>query len=234
LADKLVTSRIIFQPTDKTDSNLYKEQAIDFQWVPGLAISQGRKSVINLHDAARLKSNLQSILEISTRSQSNLGVTLSAFNLQISIEGRRFPVEAVYQSSKIFQNGGPFYDLISASSLESKVDTRLKSSGELVGFRFESQNWPITSSPNFYDYLYIRALLETSERSKLLDYDAFSDIAYNQTSSSQVKGKSFNCQARSAAIYVSLSKRFEETELLEILKSKALEVRQTSSQLGLF
>ena len=229
-----MTSRIIFQPTDKTDSNLYKEQAIDFQWVPGLAISQGRKSVINLHDAARLKSNLQSILEISTRSQSNLGVTLSAFNLQISIEGRRFPVEAVYQSSKIFQNGGPFYDLISASSLESKVDTRLKSSGELVGFRFESQNWPITSSPNFYDYLYIRALLETSERSKLLDYDAFSDIAYNQTSSSQVKGKSFNCQARSAAIYVSLSKRFEETELLEILKSKALEVRQTSSQLGLF
>ena len=229
-----MTSRIIFLPTDKTDSNLYKEQAIDFQWVPGLAISQGRKSVINLHDAAKLKSNLQSILEISTRSQSNLGVTLSAFNLQISIEGRRFPVEAVYQSSKIFQNGGPFYDLISATSLESKVDTRLKSSGELVGFRFESQNWPITSSPNFYDYLYIRALLETSERSKLLDYDAFSDIAYNQTSSSQVKGKSFNCQARSAAIYVSLSKRFEETELLEILKSKALEVRQTSNQLGLF
>ena len=189
---------------------------------------------MNLHEAAISKHRIRSILEISTRSQNELGISLSAFNLQISIMGRKYPVEAVYQSSKVFQNGGPFLDLMSASSLDSKKDLRLKNSGELVGFRFENQDWPLTTSPNFYDYLYIRALMESSNKTKILEFDAFSDIAFNQTSLASKAGKSFNCQARSAAIYVSLLSEMDENAILEWLQSKSQEMRVQPDQLDLF
>jgi type I restriction enzyme M protein len=234
MADYLVTTRIVFKPRKNNEAGLFTEELVEFQWVPGLAVSQGRKSVMNLHEAAISKHSIRSILEISTRSQSELGISLSAFNLQISMMGRKYPVEAVYQSSKVFQNGGPFLDLMSASSLDSKKDLRLKNSGELVGFRFENQDWPLTTSPNFYDYLYIRALMESSNRSKILEFDAFSDIAFNQTSLASKAGKSFNCQARSAAIYVSLLSEMEESAILEWLQSKSREMRVQPDQLDLF
>ena len=53
----------------------------------------------------------------------------------------------------------------------------------------------------FYDWLYIKALLNTLELKKIiLEYDAFTDIEFNPE-------KSINCQAYSAALFVSLSKR---------------------------
>lgn len=234
MADFLLTARIIFKPKLKFGEELFTEELVEFPWVPGLAVSQGRKSVMNLHEAAKSKHGIQSILEISTRSQNELGIALSAFNLQISIAGRKYPVEAVYQSSKVFRNGGPFLELMSMNSLESKKDMRLKNSGELIGFRFENQEWPLTISPNFYDYLYIRALMENTNRMKLLEFEAFSDIAFNQNTLDSKIGKSFNCQARSAAIYVSLIGNLEEKDVLEWLKSKSMEKRAKPDQLNLF
>lgn len=234
MADYLVTARIIFRPKQGEEEILFTEELVEFQWVPGLAISQGRKSVINLHEAAISKHGIQRILEISTRSQNELGISLSAFNLQVSIAGRNYPVEAVYQASKVFQNGGPFLDLMSASALDSKKDLRLKNSGELIGFRFENQDWPLTTSPNFYDYLYIRALIENVNRRKLLQFDAFSDIAFNQNTLNSKVGKSFNCQARSAAIYVSLLGKMDEDTILKWLVSSSQEMRVQPDQLDLF
>lgn len=229
-----MTARIIFKPKPGVKDDLFTEELVQFQWIPGLAVSQGRKSVMNLHEAAISKHGIQSILEISTRSQNELGIALSAFNLQISIAGRKYPVEAVYQSSKVFRYGGPFLDLMSMNSLESKKDIRLKSSGELIGFRFENQDWPLTFSPNFYDYLYIRALMENTSRIKLLEFEAFSDIAFNQNTLDSKIGRSFNCQARSAAIYVSLIGKMEEGAILDWLKSKSREMRVRPDQLDLF
>ncbi|ASY15727.1 hypothetical protein A1sIA56_02175 [Candidatus Planktophila sulfonica] len=229
-----MTARIIFRPKQGEEEILFTEELVEFQWVPGLAISQGRKSVINLHEAAISKHGIQRILEISTRSQNELGISLSAFNLQVSIAGRNYPVEAVYQASKVFQNGGPFLDLMSASALDSKKDLRLKNSGELIGFRFENQDWPLTTSPNFYDYLYIRALIENVNRRKLLQFDAFSDIAFNQNTLNSKVGKSFNCQARSAAIYVSLLGKMDEDTILKWLVSSSQEMRVQPDQLDLF
>lgn len=229
-----MTARIIFRPKQGEEEILFTEELVEFQWVPGLAISQGRKSVINLHEAAISKHGIQRILEISTRSQNELGISLSAFNLQVSIAGRNYPVEAVYQASKVFQNGGPFLDLMSASALDSKKDLRLKNSGELIGFRFENQDWPLTTSPNFYDYLYIRALIENVNRRKLLQFDAFSDIAFNQNTLNSKVGKSFNCQARSAAIYVSLLGKMDEDTILKWLVSSSQEMRVQPDQLNLF
>jgi hypothetical protein len=234
MADYVVTARIIFKPTQIDQSDLFCEELIEFQWVPGLALSQGRKSVINLHSAAISKHGINSILEISTRSQNPLGIEFSAFNLQVSVLGRKYPVEAVYQASKVFQNGGPFLDMMSLSALDSKRDLRLKNSGELIGFRFEGEDWPLTTSPNFYDYLYIRALLESENRRKLLEFESFSDIAFNQNSLKSRAGKSFNCQARSAAIYVSLLRKMEENNILVWLKSRSMEMRAQPDQLNLF
>ena len=229
-----MAKRIIFVPAESTAQLPFNEVLVEFDWIPGMSISQGRKSVQNLHSAASRDSGLSRILEISTRSLDPFGISLSAFNLQITFQGRRYPVEAVYQGSKVFRDGGPFFDLLSASSIEAKQDSRLKNSGPLKGFRFDNVEWPLNSSPNFYDYLYIRALLENDNRVKLFDFDAFSDIAYNQTSLLSKMGKSFNCQARSAAIYVSLMKRMHEESILNWLLESGKTEKPPLGQLDLF
>ena len=51
----------------------------------------------------------------------------------------------------------------------------------------------------FYDWVYVNALYQNPELSERIeDYAAFSDIEFNRQSS-------INCQAYSAALYVSLS-----------------------------
>lgn len=229
-----MAKRIIFTPAKLNEPNLFNEILVDFTWVAGMAISQGQKSVSNLHASALGIQGINSILEISTRSLDPLGLSMSAFNLEVLHAGRKYPVEAVYQSSKVFRNGGPYIDLLSASSLDAKKDSRLKSSGELIGFSFENQDWPISISPNFYDYLYIKALLENSQRSDLLRFDAFSDLAFNQITLKPQGGKSFNCQARSAAIYSSLTNRMVESEILTWISNEFIKSRDLNDQPGLF
>lgn len=229
-----MANRVIFKHTDSAYEDLVVEVLVEFDWVPGMAISQGRKSVQNLHSSAESNLGITNILEISTRSLDEFGVSLSAFNLQITFQGRKYPVEVIYQACKVFQSGGPFLDILSSSSINAKRDSRLRESGPILGYRFEEIDWPLAPSPNFYDYLYIRALLESDKRHKLLEYNAFSDLAYNQTSLISKPGKSFNCQARSAAIYVSLMKRMQEDSILEWLVQVGRIERPPSGQLDLF
>ena len=229
-----MASRIVFLPTDKGDKSLFKENLIEFEWVPGMAISQGTKSVNNLHASAKERLRVSKILEISTRSQEPLGIHLSAFNLKIVHAGRNVSVEVAYQSSKIFENGGPFIDLLASSSMDAKQDPRLKNSGRLIGFEYQNQRWPLAKTPNFYDFLYIQGLLQFEDRDLLIDYDAFTDIAFSQITLKQEKDKSFNCQARSAAIYVSLTKRMDESKVTEFLVNEAFKTLEGSEQLDLF
>ena len=229
-----MAKRMIFTPTALSEPNLFNEILVDFTWVPGMAISQGQKSVSNLHTSAIRIQGINTILEISTRSLDPLGLAMSAFNLNLLQDGRKYPVEAVYQSSKVFRDGGPYLDLLSASSLDAKRDLRLKTSGDLIGFSFESQIWPISSAPNFYDYLYIRALLENERRIELNKFDAFSDLAFNQITIKPKMGKSFNCQARSAAIYISLTNRMSEGEILSWISREFIKSKDQKDQLELF
>jgi len=61
------------------------------------------------------------------------------------------------------------------------------------------EDWPLQPLTLFYDWLYITALQQNKDiLSDLLNYEAFTDIEYNPD-------KSVSCQARSAALYVSLS-----------------------------
>ena len=82
--------------------------------------------------------------------------------------------------------------------MEAKKDKRIKNSGDLIGFSFFGENWEIDF--DFYTWIYLVGLNHNNNVAKeLLNYDAFTDIEFNPK-------KSFNCQAYSAAFYVSLVK----------------------------
>ena len=228
-----MANRLVFLPTPPDEPSLYIERLVSFEWVPGMAISQGTKSVINLHRAAREQLGVSHLLEISTRSQEELGIRLSAFNLQVEIYESNISVEVAYQSSKVFENGGPFLDLLKCSSMEAKQDSRLKSSGALVEFNFEEVVWPLSPTPNFYDYLYVRGLLDSPFADRLIDFEAFTDIAFSQSTIEPNTKKSLNCQARSAAIYVSLLQRMNKDKIASFLLQEARKSVQKSEQLGL-
>lgn len=210
-----MASRIIFLP--KHEMPWFEEKIVTFEWVPGLAKSQAIKSVINLHEAAKTQHKILNPLEISTKSNSNLGITLSAFNLKLDVDTESVIVESAYQSSKLFKNGGPYKDILQLNPYEAKKDERIKNSGQLIGFEFQGNNWNITKSPNFYDYLYISALNKFEIKDSLQDFDAFTDIAFSQTSLKYSKKLPFNCQARSVAIYIGLRNSFEKYQIINIL-----------------
>jgi len=227
-----MASRIVFLPNSSSEYELFQEKLVTFDWVPGIAVSQAKKCIRNLHEAAGKQIGLTKILEISTRSEVILGISLSAFNLQF--ENKNFSVESAYQASKVFEKGGPYLDLLNLSSTEAKTDLRLKNSGLLIGFRFEGEDFAVASAPNFYDYLYIRSLLVFSDRHLLKSYDGFTDIAFSQTSLIYKNKRAYNCQARSTAIFCTLISRHLEADILAKLKESIGRHSIEASQLDLF
>jgi hypothetical protein len=216
-----MAKRPVFLPNLKETGPLVVEKEVEFTWHSGFSIQQKRRSIASLHQAAQ-QQGISSLLEISTKSDIPLGRELSAFNLQIKVkEDMRIPVEAAFQGGKVFENGGPYHDLYELSGREIKKDERVKNSGELVAFEFRGERWPLEPKTAFYDWLYLTALRQNPELSQpILDYQGFTDIEFNPT-------RSFNCQARSAALYAVLQKRgFLESALsdkegfLEILSRK--------------
>lgn len=175
---------------------------VGFKWFPGISKSQKQKSISSLHEAAG-KLNIppvSPVLEISSKSEIELGVALSAFNLMIATKKRKksFSVETAFQSSKVFEKGGPYIDLLDGTPRQAKKDIRLKESGNLMKFRFFSKDFPLIPRTLFYDWLYINALHQNEELSdQVVSYRGFTDIEFNPK-------KSINCQAYSAALYVSL------------------------------
>ncbi|MEA3463805.1 MAG: hypothetical protein U9R14_01900 [Patescibacteria group bacterium] len=204
-----MANRPVFIP-NKIDKPFVAEQDIEFKWIPGMAVSQKMKNVKALHKAALENQNIMHILEISTKSELELGVRLSAFNLWLNFEnGKKITVEAAFQGSKVFEQGGPYRNLYLMSGREIKKDRRLKHSGALIGFNYQNKEWPLEPKTAFYDWLYLKALCENKSLSdKLMSFAGFSDIEFNPK-------KSLNCQARSAALYVAIYNRVDLNDLLK-------------------
>lgn len=180
-----------------------KTESVEFEWFPGLAVSQKQKSIESLHKSAGDELDLHRILEISSKSPTQIGVELSAFNLSFTTIKPAFTttVECAFQSSKVFSSGGPFTDILYKSSREAKGDQRLQDSGRLISFEFFGCNWPLEPQTVFYDWLYLNALHKNQQLSEtVMHYEAFTDIEFNPK-------KSINCQAYSVALYVSLRQR---------------------------
>lgn len=183
-----------------------QEPSVRFEWSPGFALVQKRKSIASLHAAAVDQLDVDSLLEVSTKSPKALGARLSAFNLHIRFDdlGRRVPLESAFQGSKVFEQSGQRPEIYEMSSgTDAKKAARAYESEKLVKFSFEGRNWPLTPKTAFYDWLYVRALVDLAiERpslvDELLEFEGFTDIEFNPR-------RSFNCQARSCALFVALS-----------------------------
>lgn len=185
---------------------------VEFEFFSGFSDKQKKKSINSLHQSYLNKNADKRILEISSKSENELGIKLSAFNLIIKTKNRKeFSVESAFQASKVFEKGGPYKDLLDVPSKVAKKDERLKNSGRIVAFYIDGKTFEAEPKTYFYNWLYINTLhLYDELTEQLMAYNAFTDIVFNPQ-------KSINCQAEAAAIYVSLQKQ----ELLrEALKSK--------------
>ena len=183
----------------KTSSPYFSVESVSFSYNPGFSFSQKQNNITSIHNEFLKMHPGAKILEISSKSDNSLGIQLSAFNLPISIGGTVTTVESAFQSSKVFQNGGPYLDLVIQPSYLAKKDPRLRESGPLKCFFLNGLEFPLEPKTFFYDWLYITAISKCEEYAKkICKYNAFTDIEFNPN-------KSINCQARSAAIFVSLS-----------------------------
>lgn len=190
--------RPVFVPLGKVE-HLVDEVLVEFGWSPGFAPVQKKKNVAALHAAAE-KKGLFPLLEVSTKSEEELGRRLSAFSLKIETDAGEISIESAYQGSKVFEHGGPYRDIYAKASREAKKDARVRESGQVVRFNYFGQEWPLVPKTAFYDWLYLTALRPHQEFLKrLLVYKGFTDIEFNPE-------KSINCQARTCALLVSLLK----------------------------
>ncbi|MCW1361002.1 hypothetical protein OLQ22_08215 [Campylobacter jejuni] len=184
------------------NEKIYKEIEAEFEYFNGFAKSQKQKSIKSFHEAIKKQYPDKKILEISTKSE-NLGTQFSAFNL--TLDG--YSVECIFQSAKVFKDKNKEYSfkeiLYEDKSLDSKncIKEFLENhkTAKLSHFEYENKRYELEPKSSFYDFIYIQALMQSKDAEKLVEYDIFTDIEFNQK-------KQINCQARSCAIYVSLVK----------------------------
>jgi len=173
---------------------------VDFIWHPGLSASQKQRSMFELHDSAAALG-FGKVLEVSTKSEMEIGRRLSAFHQRVPHDGGSIALECAFQGSKVFELGGPYVDLLSAEPRQAKRDARLQESGRLIAFEFEGRRYPLVPTTSFYDWLYINAIYPEREWLRRLGrVDAFSDIEFNPD-------RSLNCQAKTCALFVALEFR---------------------------
>ncbi|OKL47351.1 hypothetical protein BM477_06695 [Boudabousia marimammalium] len=185
----------------ETTIPFFSSDDVEFKFFSGFSVSQKQKSIASLHEAYLAQHSTTRIIDISSKSPDDLGVQLSAFNLMITHSRGQYSVESAFQASKCFEHGGPYEDLLMATSREAKRDSRLHQSGSLTGFRFYKYTFPLEPKTYFYDWLYAKALQGRHELlEKIVEYDAMTDIEFNPA-------KSINCQARSVAKVVGLFRK---------------------------
>lgn len=185
--------------------NEFVKEDVEFTWEPGFSKTQKQKSIMNLHKAFKKDNPKYNILEVSSKSTSDIGVQASAFNLEVkSKKGRTFTVEQLFQTSKVYKKAGSQSHLLNENLSTKKIKQQLReidNNDTLIQFECFNKIFPLEPKTFFYNWLYINALNNNKTlASKILKYDAFTDIEFNPS-------KSFNCQAEACSIYVSLIKR---------------------------
>ena len=172
-------------------SKAFDEIIVEFEYIKGMAFSQKQKNVLSFHKSIQKKFPNSKLIEISTKSQSPLGVKLSAFNLKLD----GYPLECVFQSSKVFEGGIQYEQLLFEGPKEAKQYIKENVSLPVIGFRYNGEMFETFPFSMFYDYIYISALLQSDFNTKeIANYDIFTDIEFNEK-------KQINCQARACAIY---------------------------------
>lgn len=195
-----------------------EQKTIDFKYYSGFSTSQKLKTIESFHHEILQKYKNLKVLEISTKSNEEIGQKLSAFNLKSETINKKIPftVETAFQSSKVFENGGPYKDLLEKTSKEAKTDERLRTSGKIISFNFFNKDYPTEPKTLFYDWLYINVLEKNKDLHKaLFQYNCFTDIEFNPA-------KSINCQAHAVALFISMKKNnidFEKIKDINYFKT---------------
>lgn len=115
-------------------------------------------------------------LEVSSKSTVPLGKNIGAFSLKYN----GFFLENIFQSSKKFEKGGPYLDLLTTNPREAKTDTRVRNSGRILSFIMNGDEWSLEPKTSFYDYIYIMALVQNYGKvMDLSEYKWFTDIEFN-------------------------------------------------------
>lgn len=177
------------------DNKLYFKY-YTFEYFSGFAISQKRKSIESFHNSIK-NDGIMRILEVSRKNENILGNKLSAFNLMLNIENKKFPVECIYQSSKVFGEI-QFKECQFMQPADAKKYIKEKMEEYNLSLsHFTLMNIKFTLNPKslFYDYLYIYALYQNKDLAEqIINYDCFTDIEFNHK-------KQYASQARSCALY---------------------------------
>lgn len=197
-----VEQRPVFMPKVNSD-NLVKTDMVRFERHVGFASRQKKKSINDLHQVIRKKYGFNNVLELSSKSGNKLSFLLSPLSLQLTDEqsGGQYSVENIFQASKVFENAGPFTDLLDAPPRQAKKDERLHSSGDLIGYNDFGMEWELEPLTMFYDWLYVNALKQNTHlHEEVMHYQAFTDIEFNPK-------KSIHCAAYALAMFVALNKR---------------------------
>ncbi len=197
-----VEQRPVFMPRVNSD-NLVKTDMVRFERHVGFASRQKKKSIHDLHQVIRKKYGFNHVLELSSKSGNKLSFALSPSSLRLTNEhdGQQYSVENAFQSSSVFEDGGPYTDLLSAPPRQAKKDERLMTSGELISYNYFGIEWSVEPLTTFYDWLYVNALKQNPQlHEQVMQYQAFTDIEFNPK-------KSIHCSAYALAMFVALNKR---------------------------
>ncbi len=191
----------------------FEDVSVNMPWFGGFAPQQKRRCYLSQHlnFLADPRYSEYKPLEISSASHVPLGSALSAMNLKkyCAELGRDGVMESAFQSSRIYIRAdgtqiGPFPELLALPGRECKKQVKeLSENLHSYHYRFDGLDFPAPAFhiSLFYDWLYLNALCEESNRETreaLISggYNGFTDIAT----------KSLNSQARSCAIFVSLNR----------------------------
>lgn len=197
----LVELKPVFMPRVNSD-NLVKTDMVRVERHIGFASRQKKKSINDLHQVIRKKYGFNNVLEMSSKSGNKLSFLLSPLSLKLTNDdGSQYSVENAFQSSMIFEDGGPYIDLLTVAPRQAKKDERLMTSGELIGYNYFGMEWSVEPLTAFYDWLYVNALKQNPElHEAVMQYQAFTDIEFNPK-------KSIHCGAYALAMFVALNKR---------------------------
>lgn len=183
-------------------------------WHPGFSTVQKVKNINELHKmiSEKFQVDRNRILEVSTKSESDFGRSLSSFNLSLNVDGIKYTVESAYQSSKVFnsvQGEIKYSNYLEESPLIARKALKDENHENLVRFEFLGKSYDLKPKFMFYDWLYISALSQLGKvEEQLKDFQYFTDIEFNPKSS-------LNCQARSVVLYLWLIRNNRLSEYLQ-------------------
>lgn len=183
------------------NENKVKFQNFNIKWNSGFSIQQKQKNIEELHYCISKYYNVckDKILEVSTASKNELGRMLSSFTLKVFFNGHYYPLECVYQSSKVFKNVFGEYQVLEVLNMDprsAKKRLTVENHNTLIKFKCFDKEFSLKPSYLFYDWLYISAVKNIPYLSESLNkYDFFTDIEFNPE-------KSLSCQARTLVLFI--------------------------------